>query len=100
VGFHHGLLEKKGPYDDGPDDGWYGLLFRREVGLCCAAEGADPIFRKTFESGSRLDAVVRISLGGIVDIPTQITHILFLVVPPFGILRVRIPRDCKNCNEK
>jgi hypothetical protein len=45
--------------------------------LGSAADGADPLRREFFKGGAGWDAVVRISLGGIVNITTDLTLILF-----------------------
>src|SRR3954447_6745845 len=43
------------------------LVVGREVGLSCAADGAEPVAGDVIEGGARWDAAVRVSLGWIVD---------------------------------
>ena len=48
-----------------------------EVFLAYAANGANPIFGNVFESGAGSNAGIGITFGGIVNITTGVTDVLF-----------------------
>ena len=56
------------------------LLFRREFGLACAANRANPFFGELFKSRSGGNAVLRVSEGGVIDIPANAAYVFFHLV--------------------
>ena len=51
-------------------------LLGAEILLANTTDGAYPIFGKVFESGSRLNAIVRVAHLGVVNPSTSITYVL------------------------